>query len=148
MKSELPLVLLLALSSSALGQEPREYACSSIYSAQLVAPSETEELISLGRDTEIETYKLIVVETNEVASLITFEELSDSKSTSYFCMKRSSYPNLREPPVTYSCTSDTTQFFFNSTNHIFMQIDLFSASLGPVFPFLKGKCSESKAEKP
>jgi hypothetical protein len=137
-------IALLAFSLPAAAQEPVAYACSSSYSTAFMLPGEEQDdFFTLTRHNDVETYKLELVSTSEVVSQATFQNLSTTESSEYICIKRSNYPNLREPPVTYSCVSDTTQLFFNSTNHTFIQVDLFSVSSIPnMFPLVRGECHE------
>jgi hypothetical protein len=141
-----PCIALLAFALPATAQEPIEYACSSSFSTVLKLSGDEDDVFTLTRHNDVETYKLELVSATEELWQAIFKNLSTSESSEYLCIKRANYPNLREPPVTYSCTSTTTQLFFNSTNHTFIQVDLFSASSMPdMFPTTRGECHEMSA---
>ena len=126
-------------------QETQEFSCISNYEKQVTTITELDR-IPMEADEDETELKLTILSTGENVVAMNVENITSSSSTSYICFMRSNYPNLRNPPSTYSCASENTQLFFNSSSGVLFTFSPLTATgVGPdMFPLLKAKCTNSE----
>ena len=129
-------------SSSAQGTQ--EFSCVSNYKKQVTTITELDR-IPMEADDDETNLNLTIISSGESIVAMNVDNVTSSSSTSYLCFMRSNYPNLRNPPSTYSCASDNTQLFFNSSTGVLFTFNPLTATgVGPdMFPLLKAKCTNN-----
>ena len=141
------LLMLMAFSSAWSADAPQlqEYACGINYSKYMPYTLDLEQIVPPGSSAELQNLKISLMNPNDGTGIafISLINLEDQTTDSYICSVRSNYPNLREPPTTYSCASSTSQLMFDSNSGKIAIAELLSvvASNPFGFKFKSGRCS-------